>query len=50
MTKNDPGQRGLSKETEIFERYPVTKAVMALAIPTVITQIITIIYNFADTW
>lgn len=50
MTKNDPGQRGLSKETEIFERYPVPKAVMALAIPTVITQIITIIYNFADTW
>ena len=40
----------LRKETEIFENYPIPKAVAALAVPTVITQIITIIYNFADTW
>ena len=37
-------------ETEIFENYSIPKAVAALAVPTVITQIITIIYNFADTW
>lgn len=40
----------LRKETEIFENYSIPKAVAALALPTVITQIITIIYNFADTW
>ncbi len=40
----------LRKETAIFENYSIPKAVAALAIPTVITQIITIIYNFADTW
>ena len=40
----------LRKETEIFENYSIPKAVAALALPTVITQIITIVYNFADTW
>ena len=40
----------LRKETEIYENYSIPKAVAALALPTVITQIITIIYNFADTW
>lgn len=40
----------LRKETEVFENYSIPKAVAALALPTVITQIITIIYNFADTW
>ena len=40
----------LRKETEIFENYSIPKAVAALALPTVITQIITIFYNFADTW
>lgn len=40
----------LKKETEIFENYSIPRAVAALAIPTVITQIIMIIYNFADTW
>lgn len=40
----------LRKETDIFENYSIPNAVAALALPTVITQIITIIYNFADTW
>ena len=40
----------LRKETEIFENYSIPNAVAALALPTVITQIITIVYNFADTW
>ena len=40
----------LRKEIELFENYSIPKAVAALAVPTVITQIITIIYNFADTW
>ena len=40
----------LEKEREIFEEYPIPKAVATLAIPTVITQIITFVYNLVDTW
>ena len=36
--------------TEIFETMPVPKALAVMAIPTVISQIITLIYNMADTW
>ena len=34
----------------IFESAPIPVAVMTLAVPTIITQLINIIYNFADTW
>lgn len=33
---------------EIFERMPVPKALAALAVPTIISQLITMIYNIAD--
>ena len=36
--------------TDLFERIPVRKAVIALVIPTIISQIITVIYNMADTF
>ena len=36
--------------TAIFETMPVPKALAVMAIPTVISQIITLIYNMADTW
>ena len=36
--------------TELFERAPVPKAVIALVVPTIISQIITVIYNMADTY
>lgn len=36
--------------TELFEKMPIRKAVIALVIPTVISQIITVIYNMADTF
>lgn len=39
-----------SKEKLIFESYSVPKAVAALVFPTVLSQIVNIIYNFADTW
>lgn len=39
-----------TKRTYLFETAPVPKAVMTLVVPTVISQILTIIYNFADTW
>ena len=35
---------------EIFENKSVPAAVFSLVIPTVITQILNIVYNFADTW
>ena len=37
-------------KTEIFETMPVPKALAVMAIPTIISQIITLIYNMADTY
>ncbi len=34
----------------LFQKMPVQKAVLSLAIPTVISQVITVIYNMADTF
>lgn len=39
-----------SKEIEIFSTMPIKKAVISLAIPTVISQLITVVYNMADTF
>lgn len=39
-----------SRERELFEKVPVTKAVLSLVIPTVISQLITVLYNMADTF
>lgn len=36
--------------TALFEKMPVPKAVISLVIPTIISQIITVIYNMADTF
>jgi len=36
--------------TVLFENTPVPKAVITLVIPTIISQIITVIYNMADTF
>ena len=38
------------KSIEIFEKMPVKKAVIKLAIPTVIGQLVVLVYNLADTW
>ena len=37
-------------KTEIFEKMPVGRAVMTMAVPTVISQLIVLIYNMADTF
>ena len=39
-----------ASKTELFEKTPVVRAVLALVVPTVISQIITVIYNMADTF
>ena len=36
--------------TEVFETMPVPRAMMVMAIPTILSQLITLIYNLADTW
>ena len=40
----------MTDRKEIFEKYPVPKAMAVMAIPTIISQLITLIYNLADTW
>jgi len=37
-------------ERYIFAQAPVPQAVRTMAVPTVITQLINIVYNYADTW
>lgn len=37
-------------EKYLFEAMPVPKAVAALAVPTIISQVVTMIYNLADTF
>lgn len=39
-----------AKSTELFEHAPIPKAVFHLAVPAIIGQTITIIYNLADTF
>ena len=36
-------------KTELFERMPVGKALLTMAIPTIVSQLITMLYNLADT-
>lgn len=44
------GAKARALEKEIFEEMPVRNAVLTLAVPTVISQLIVLIYNMADTW
>ena len=37
-------------EKELFESVPVSRAVATLAVPTIISQVVTMIYNLADTF
>ena len=37
-------------KTELFEITPIPKAVRLMAVPTIISSLITIIYNLADTY
>ena len=40
----------MSSNTDIFEKMPVARAVRTMAVPTVISQLIILIYNMADTF
>ena len=37
-------------KTELFESMPVPRALLIMAVPTIISQLIALIYNIADTW
>ncbi|MBE6006786.1 MAG: MATE family efflux transporter [Sarcina sp.] len=55
MSEKSPNTAGAMNRAgrtnvELFETAPVPAAVMTLAVPTIITQLINIIYNYADTW
>lgn len=39
-----------AKNKEVFESMPVPGALAKMAIPTVVSQLITLVYNIADTW
>lgn len=39
-----------AKEIEVFESVPLGKAIRTLVIPTIISQLIMLVYNLADTW
>ncbi len=38
------------EKTELFENMPVKRAIIAMAIPTIISQLINLIYNIVDTF
>lgn len=51
MAQNDSEKSAAAlRERRIFEEFPVPKAVAAMVIPTIISQVIFVIYNLADTW
>lgn len=39
-----------TQKTEIFERMPVPRAVVKLAVPTVLSSLVMVLYNLADTY
>lgn len=39
-----------ANKNELFETRPIPSALATMAIPTVISQLITLVYNIADTW
>jgi putative MATE family efflux protein len=41
---------GTARNQELFERYPIPKAVSQMALPTIISQLIILIYSMADTF
>ncbi|MBE6913794.1 MAG: MATE family efflux transporter [Ruminococcaceae bacterium] len=41
---------GANDKTALFETMPVGKALLTMAVPTIVSQLITMIYNLADTF
>ena len=43
-------QQTAKEKTELFETMPIRRAAMILIVPTVISQLVMLVYNMADTW
>ena len=39
-----------TRKAELFERTPIPKAVFTLAVPTVLSSLVMVLYNLADTY
>ena len=39
-----------TQKIQLFEKDPIAKAVMTMAIPTIISSLVMVIYNLADTY
>ncbi|MCD8343003.1 MAG: MATE family efflux transporter, partial [Oscillospiraceae bacterium] len=39
-----------AQKSELFERTPIPRAVMKMAVPTVLSSLVMVIYNLADTY
>ena len=39
-----------SEKTYLFEQMPIPKAVMTLAVPTILSSLVMVLYNIADTY
>ncbi len=50
MSRSTIATDQLAHERMIFELLPVPKAVAAMVVPTIVSQIISVVYNLADTW
>ena len=40
----------MEEKKQLFESMPVPRALAVMALPTIVSQLITLIYNLADTW
>ena len=40
----------MNDKKKVFEEYPALKALTIMAVPAIVSQLITLIYNIADTW
>ena len=40
----------VNEKTELFERTPIPKAVMSLAVPTILSSLVMVFYHLADTY
>ena len=38
----------MNEKTELFERVPVGRAIAKLAVPTILSQLVVLVYNLAD--
>ena len=43
-------ERAVDDKTAVFETMPVERALAVMALPTIMSQVVSILYNLADTW